>query len=330
MLKNKVLLMVALVLVSAALVAPAAADVVITQKSTSTMMGGMMSTGSSFTMYISGDRQRTDAEMTSEMPMFASPAIKSTNITRLDKDLVWTVDHERKTYTEMNFAEMRALADSFSIDDETMPGQQGSITDDMKVSKPEFTIKPTGRKKKIHGFDCEEVLMRMVMHATDQQTGDTGSFLLHNDMWVSKNCPGWEDYRDFSKKSMEKMGDAEGQGPSAALGMMGFDMQELMKEMEKIEGMPILQEMTMVMTGDLKARAEEQMAEQQAAMGQAAEAMKGLAGMMGKAGTDAKKTDTGAETGVVFKSTIEVESIKPGAVEATKFEVPQGYSKSAY
>lgn len=328
MLKVKVLLIIALAVLPVVPAAPAMADVAITQKSTSTMMGGMMLTSGSFTMYISGDRQRTDMEMKSEMPMFASPVMKSTTITRLDKGLVWNIDHERKMYQEMLLADLRAMADSFSVGDESMPGP---LTDDMEVGKPEFSIKPTGRNKTINSFACEEVLVHMIMHAADRQTGDTGSFVLHNNMWVTKNCPGWDDYRNFSKKSMEKMGSAEDRGsPAAALGMMGFDLQGLLKEMEKIEGMPILQEMTMVLTGDLGARIAEQMAEREEAMGQAAAAMQGLAGMAGRADKDAKKPDSGTASGLILESTIEVESIKSGAVEAAKFEVPQGYSKSAY
>jgi hypothetical protein len=326
--KVKVLLIVALAVLPAVLAAPAVADVAITQKSTSTMMGGMMLTSGSFIMYISGDRQRTDMEMKSEMPMFASPVMKSTTITCLDKGLVWNIDHERKMYQEILLADLRAMVDSFSVDDESTPGP---LTDDMEIGKPEFSIKPTGRTRTINSFACEEILVHMIMHAADRQTGDTGSFVLHNDMWVTKNCPGWEEYRNFSKKSMEKMGGTEDQGsPVAALSMMGFDLQGLMKEMEKIEGMPILQEMTMVLTGDLGAHIAEQMAEREEAMGQAAAAMQGLAGMAGREDKDAKKTDSGTESGLIFESAIEVESIKSGAVEAAKFEVPQGYSKSGY
>ena len=37
---------------------------------------------------------------------------KASSIARLDKDLMWQVDHKDKSYTEMTFAQMRAMMDS--------------------------------------------------------------------------------------------------------------------------------------------------------------------------------------------------------------------------
>jgi len=312
-------------------VEPAWGDVVITQKINSSMMGGFINMNGTMVTSISVDRQRVDTEMKSDMLIQDAPAVKATSIFRLDKELLWNLNHDGKTYSEMTFAQIRALADSSYVDGQFKMGEGETITDDIELGKPEFSIDQTGKKKEINGFACDEVMMRMIMRAKDKRTGDTGSFLLHNDMWITNKCPGWEDYRNFSKKSVEKMGNLEDlQSPASAMAMMGFDLQAMVKEMEKIDGFPILQNMAMTMTGDLKKLADQQMAEQQEAMAQAAEALKGLGNLMGQTGGDEEKANTVGEPGVLFKATIEVQSIKPGPVEAATYEIPQGYSKAGY
>ena len=77
MYKSKAVTLVAVLVLLAVLAAPASADVVVKQKTTSSMMGGMMTMNGTHSIYISGDMQRSDIEMKSEMPMFAAPAMKT-------------------------------------------------------------------------------------------------------------------------------------------------------------------------------------------------------------------------------------------------------------
>jgi hypothetical protein len=328
MYKGKIMASAGAVILLWILALPASADVVVKQKTSSSMMGGMMTMTGHSTVYISGDKQCTDTEMKSEMPMFSVPGMKSTSIVRLDKELTWNVDHEGKTYTEMTFKQMQTAMDSMSMPPQGMPGQESSVTDDVELGKPEYKIDRTGNKKKINNFNCEEVILQMVMRGKNKKTGDTGSFHLHNRMWVARECPGRQEYMDFSRKTMAKMGFGGGEdSPASAMSMMGFDAGALMDEMSKIDGLPIRQEMTMTISGDLQQQSEGEMAEQQEAMKQASEMMKGLGGLMGQPAKEAKKTESGGSSGAIFETTIEVESISTSTVEVGKFDVPKGYKK---
>jgi hypothetical protein len=91
----------------------------------------------------------------------------------------------------------------------------------------------------------------MTMNATDQKTQQTGAMAITNDMWMVPQVPGYEQVRDFQKRFAEKMGNAvadlgldmsralaQNPGATDALNDMG-------KEMRKLDGVPIQQIMRM-------------------------------------------------------------------------------------
>lgn len=309
---------------------PASADVVVKQKTTSSMMGGMMKTTDRSTLYVSGEKQCAESELKSEMPMFDVPGVKTASIVRLDKELTWNLDHEGKTYTEMSFAQMKMYADSLSGMQQGYPEEESPVGEDVEYSEPELKVERTGNKEKIKGFACEEVILRVIVRGKDKKTGDTGSFHLHDRMWVAKDCPGGKEYMDFSRKIALKMGGFEGSdSPASPLAVMGLGSEFFADEMAKIEGFPMRQEMTMTISGNLAQQSDEERAEQEEAMGQASEMLKGLGGLLGKKDEKPEeKTESGSASGVFFESTVEVESISTDPVDAGKFEIPKGYKKT--
>ena len=305
----------------------ASADVVVKQKTTSTMMGGMMNMIGHSTMCISGDKQRIDTRMETKMPMFSTPAVKTTSITRLDKELTWNIDHEQKTYLEHSFSQTRAMMDSMSMQWQSIGGQSDAPdTENMEFQKPEFKIERTGQKKKISGYKCEEVILQMIIRARDKKTGDTGSFVVHDRLWVTKDWPGQKEHEAFSKKAAEKMGCGPGmEAVGSSFAMMGLDPETLTEKLSEIGGFPMRQEMTMTISGQISVQDEEETAEQLEAMKDAAEMLKGLGGLFGKK-AEAEK-EPGAGPAAMFEVTIEIESVSTGNVDSSEFEVPAGYKK---
>jgi len=318
------------------------ADVTVTQKVSTSMMGGLFSSGGTMTTTISGDKQKTESEMKMDMGFMSGPSMKETSIIRLDKGVSWSIDHDKKRYTEVDLAHFQDQMESASRAQQG--GTEGEMPnyDDYEMEPPEITVERSGKKEKIAGYPCEEVILKMVMKGKDKKTGDTGSFIVTDYMWVTKDCPGYEEFLAFGTKSAETMGvGLMASGSMAQMGTMGIDTKELADKMKEIDGFPMKQTMLLNISGEITSggmTAEEQ-ADQQKAMKDAKEKLKdlgGLGGLFGKKKDDKaeepKMTQTDDDSmslsGTVMQMVIEVEDISTKGVKGTEFEVPEGYKKT--
>lgn len=309
------------------------ADVVIKQKTTATMVGGVIKSNGTMTTMISGDKQRTDSEIKTKVLLF-SPTTKTTDIMRLDKELVWNLENKKKTYTEMTFAEMRAMLDSLQAEMQKMSEEPSKKDEDYELSPPEFKVEKTGNKATIAGYSCEEYIMTVITRAKDKKTGDTGSFTLHNQMWMTTDWAGQEEYQAFAAKMAEKMGFGRGmESAQSYLGMMGVNADDLSAEMGKVGGFPMKQEMTMYTFGG---GGTQQEADTTQAKDTAEESttptdnLKKLGGLFGKKkdkDKEKKPKESAAKPGALFSMTVEVESLSADGVEGSQFEIPNGYKK---
>ncbi len=344
--KRQFLLCLALAaMMSVALYGFAAADVVITQKIESSMMGGLFSSNGTTTTMISGDKQKNETEMKMDLGIVSGPSTKETSIIRLDKGVAWNVNHDSKSYTESDLTawqEMMESAGSPMGGDGDQPSDMPNY-EDIEMNPPEITIERTGKKDKIAGYTCEEVILRMVMSGKDRETGDTGSFIVTDQMWVTKDCPGYDELRAHGEKTASKMSfSPTTTGSYTQMGALGIDTEELAAKMKEIDGYPMKQVMTMSISGEITSggMTAEQRAESQQAMKDAKDALKnlgGLGGLFGGGKKDKEKkdepkveeTDEGlAVAGAIMNVTIEVEDISTKSVNASEFEVPEGYKKS--
>ncbi len=311
-------------------VTTASADVTVKQKLTTTMLGGMMSSEGTTTTYISGDKQKIDSKMKTMMSMFSGPETKTASIMRLDKDLVWNLDHRSKSYTEMTFEQMKAMTASAGDQmQQSGGGDQMPDAGDFEMGKPEFSIDKTGKTDKFKGYNCDEIILHMVMHGKNKETGDTGSVVFHDVMWVTKEWKGNDEYLASNKKLIAKMGYGSGsQGWESMLGMMNLDADELESQFSEIDGFPMKQKITMKFTGGLQAESSGDAAEQQEAMKEAAKAMKGLGGLFGKKDKGDKSESKGpSDPTALMEIEIEVESLSTKGIKADEFEIPKGYKK---
>jgi len=191
------------------------ADVMYEMVSTSEGMMGMKGE-TNMRIFVKGDRSLT--EMTAENPMGGT--MSDTKIIRLDKGVIWAVDHEEKTYSEMQIAqETPAMEET----DEDMP-------------MPDLKVERTGEKKKILGKDCEKVIVTMDIE------DDEGATKLKQTMWVTEDVPGYKEIQNFQQHMT-------GQG-SMSPGMMGGTkktFEEFQKKTGEIEGFPLEIDMEMIM-----------------------------------------------------------------------------------
>ena len=117
-------------------------------------------------------------------------------------------------------------------------------------------VRKTGVQKEISGLQSNEAILTMTMTATTtptaQQPQQSGAMAITNDMWLVPAIPGYDQVRDFYKRMGEKMADANTIGLGYDFSKMlaqnpgaGQALGDMAKEMQKLDGVPIMQVMRM-------------------------------------------------------------------------------------
>jgi hypothetical protein len=208
-------------------------------------LGGDMAT----VHYLKGNSMRVDTYMNGKMTQ--------SEMTLLDREQIIHVDHERKTYSVMTFAQMReAMEKGMAQMNQTKNKRMDSnANSDVKI-QPKISVKDTGETKVINGYNTRHMIMTLTIETQDQKTGQKGTMDIVSDLWITKEIPAFNEQRDFYLRMAEKMGTAE--MGREAMGMMSGMMQdpkmtegmaELKKESAKMEGTPILTTTSMNMAG---------------------------------------------------------------------------------
>jgi len=151
---------------------------------------------------------------------------------------------------------------------------------------------------------------------------------------VTKDWAGQDEYEAFSTKMAAKMGFGRSmESAQSYLAMMGLDAEDLHREMAKVGGFPMKQEMSMFAFGGVssqKDQAKEESGGTEEESKNPADRLKKLGGLFGKKKDKEKeeKPKEGAPPpGALFSMTVEVESVTSGSVDGSQFEVPAGYKK---
>jgi hypothetical protein len=205
------------------------------------------------------------------------------------------------------------------------------------------------------------------MDATDKTSGQTGSMAITNDLWLAPEIPGYDEVKDFYRRYAEKMrvvfNGALNPGMLAQYPGAGQGMADMMKEMSKLKGIPVLQVMRMGTTingatlpaaseaplpppgaspempsaGDVAQNAAQQSAA--SAIASKMGALGGLAGGFGGFGHKKKadpppaaaseQTPAGAPAtaAVLVESNTQLASFSQAAADESKFDIPAGYTQ---
>lgn len=138
-------------------------------------------------------------------------------IMRADKGVMYLVDHESKTYTEMPIEALGDIKEMAGLEDDEEAAQaaemmQGLVAGMMSM---EITVTPTDEKKKIKDWSAKKYIVEVKM-----PMGSTKS-----EVWASEDIK--IDYDMFNTLSNAFMAQ-----------MPGF--QQAMEEMKKVKGMTVL------------------------------------------------------------------------------------------
>ena len=311
-----------------------------------------------YTVYLKGNRM-------------ARVSQDSTQVIDLDAETITQINNVDHTYTVMTFAQMREQLEAARKEAEKKQAEgKGKQTTTSSEPPPEMkfkvNVRETGAKKDVSGVSTSEAILAMQLDATDQKSGQTGSMAITNDMWMAQEIPGYDELREFQKRYAVKMGQVlSGAIDPSMLAMqpgMGQGLADLVKEMSKLKGVPVLQVMRIgttangeplpaaseaplpptpqgPSTGDVaKAVATDtatNVATSEAAshMGVMGAALGGFSGFGKKkkpADPAPASTSTAAAqptSGVLIESNTEMGGFSSGSVDGTHFEVPSGFKQ---
>jgi hypothetical protein len=151
--------------------------------------------------------------------MFANHAPERSFIVDLNKEVMYTINHNNKTYIEIKLP-----FDAMDYYPEQMQQMMQGMMSNMKV-----TVTPTGTKKQIKQWNCDEYDVEMSIMMMNMKMK----------YWATKDVP--FDWKMVSEKMMDNM---------KKLSMRLSD--DVVKEFRKIEGFQIASEMNMnVMGGNI-------------------------------------------------------------------------------
>ncbi len=141
------------------------------------------------TVYTNGEMERQDQnfKFTGDILSKFSKKQSRSNITRLDKNLVWQMDNQKKRYTECEVKGCGALAsfqeNVFASED----GQEEIGSEDqcnVTLSKLDLSVKKTGQQRVINNFPTDEFLLNWVMEYQDDQKRKT-SHIITSTVWTT-------------------------------------------------------------------------------------------------------------------------------------------------
>src|SRR5947209_9845669 len=259
----------------------------------------------------------------------------------LDKETITSINFGKKTYSVMTFEQMKQMMQQAA---EHMGQKQNDADVNFKAA-----VRETGQSKSVSGLNAKEVILTLTLEGTDKKSGQTGAMNIVSDMWVAPDIPGYAEVRDFHRLMASKIAWAPGQNLGAMMGRgeMAKGMADLAKEMAKLNGMPVLQIMSVNGTGTGSPGAAGGEAPvtpppttDSGSQSAAAEALGrlGRIGGLGGFGRRKKDTDSASQTtppptsstsssGTLMEITTESSGFSSAPVDASKFEVPAGFKE---
>ncbi len=175
-------------------------------------------------------------------------------IYRPDRDMVWEVNHARKTYRERPLS-LYTWGDESGADPwrggalsggGTGEGRQGNTG----VVRSEIHVEKTGDKRTINGFLCSLYVLTWLVETEEEKTKSREKLLMTGNFW---NAQGYEKIQDvtaaedrFERAYLEKTGLVMTPGDMRKFGLWvlpeaaGLDGTDLKAGLEKMEGYAVL------------------------------------------------------------------------------------------
>jgi hypothetical protein len=283
--------------------------------------------GITSTVAVSGNRRLTSSGDTGE-------------IVDLSEEKVYEIDYKKKTYTVTTFDEIRrrmreqeekAAREAPSGGDSdagTAPERPAQRTADDPQVEVDFSVKETGARKSVNGFDAREVVATVALREKGKTLEQSGGLVITSDMWLAPVDTGAKELATFERRYFEKLNGPMVAGAEAQMATLMATypglreaMGRLQTEGAKMDGTPVLTTTTIeaVKSPQAMAQAEQQQAEQP----------KGLGGLLGKKLKIGRNTDEGngaRNRSMLMTTTQELLSVSK-AVTTADLALPAGFTQ---
>lgn len=193
------------------------------------------------TVSVKGDRKATITRDSSE-------------IVDLKEEKVYTVDLRDKSYKVVTFAEMRqrmeearkkAAAEQKPDADEKPQADRSNE----KQVEIDFSLKESGQRRVINGFDAREVVMIITVREKGKTLEQSGGLVMTTNNWLAPKIPAMAEVADFDRRYAEQMLapvmlDAQQAAAVMAMyPMMADAVKRMNAENVKLDGTSVLTEM---------------------------------------------------------------------------------------
>ena len=324
----------------------AAADVKIKQKTKNSGFAGLGASEGEEVTLIAVDKMKstTSTRFTGGVVgFFAGKGPRTqTNITRLDKELIWDINDEDKEYKETTFAQMRAQMEEARAKMKGMEKPEKEEQSDTKINL-KWDVKNTGEKRTINGFECNHLILTLTVEEENLKTHekrDVSYFTM--DQWLSATHGKVQaEIEAFHVRMAKAMGIMDGGTDflSALMAQYGDHLKQLREKSKDLKGFPILSTVMIETVGGGKEGQKEMKEEEEEKP--KIELPGGLGGLFGKKKekekADESKEEKKAEVkkeesgkpgrSTLFSMTTEVVEMSQTPVSPAEFEVPAGYEK---
>jgi hypothetical protein len=147
----------------------------------------------------------------------------------LDSGTMTMIDVQKKTYSTTTFDEMNRRMEEM----QKRISKNGSGPLEMRFDSK---VEATGKTRSIDGKEAKEYVMTIT--AQGQQAG----MRVKSDLWAVPSVPGLDELRTFQTKMVDRLKNLNGFNP--AMGTASSGLNELSKEVLKMDGYPVTQEVT--------------------------------------------------------------------------------------
>jgi len=293
----------------------ASADVVIKSKTTMGQMLGIGSSESETSVYIKGDKNRTETTTSFKSQLLQmgkqDMTSRTTEIFRLDKEVKWELNHEDKSYREIYLKSLKRMAGDYK-------GHEASPAAPLSDDQAEdyvwtVDVEISEDAEAVNGFKSSKAVINAVGVKKDDISD---SMFVTSKMWKSDELPNIEEIETFYKKFSKITGIDEGAGFAKMTEYsygFGEEFEESAEKLGEMKGYQVKMEMLV----------------QKSSSGKTGDAEPDISGMMkGFMGLNkGGRTGSGEEHITVISITNEIVSVGDSAIDDGMFEVPEGYIK---
>ncbi len=255
----------------------------------------------------------------------------------LTEEKIYKLDLKKKTYEVTTFEELRQkMREARERAQKDASEQQGKEEKQQKPDQPQkeyeidFSVKETGQKKQLAGYDTHEVVITITVREKGKTLEEAGGIVMTTDSWMGPQIAALKELTDFDMKYWKQLQGSEVAGISAEQMAAAMAMYPMMKPaMERMQKeAPKLQGTTLASTITFEGvPSKEAAAQQQQTSSESPKSVGGLGGLIAR--KMAKKDDNAAAAGgraTIFTAEHEVQEIQT-SVAADDVGIPAGFKQ---